>query len=234
MKIKSLTNPIFCAIDTANFKNAVTLAEQLKGVIGGIKLGKEFFTANGPQGVKNLREIGHKIFLDLKFHDIPNTVKGAVCAANELNCFMLTIHSSGGPEMVVAASKTKSKKHSALIIAVTVLTSLDNNDLELVGQDKVNEQVIRLGKLAIANGADGLVASAMEVPVLRKVLGSDCLFVVPGVRPLWVNPDDQKRVTTPSRAIELGADVLVIGRPITQAKNPRDAAIRISDEILTK
>ena len=234
MKIESLTNPIFCAIDTTNFKNAVNLAEQLKGVIGGIKLGKEFFTANGPQGVKSLSEIGHKIFLDLKFHDIPNTVKGAVCAANELNCFMLTIHSSGGPEMILAASQKKSKTQSALIIAVTVLTSLDNNDLKSVGQDKIKEQVIRLGKLAVENGADGLVASAKEVPPLRKELGSNCLFVVPGVRPLWANSDDQKRVTTPSQAIKSGADVLVIGRPITQAKNPRDAAIRISDEIVTK
>ena len=117
---------------------------------------------------------------------------------------------------------------------MTVLTSLDNNDLESVGQDKVDKQVIRLGKLAIENGADGVVASAMEVPALRKEVGSDCLFVVPGVRPPWENPDDQKRVTTPSRAIKLGADILVIGRPITQAENPREAAIRISDEIATK
>ena len=195
---------ILCAIDTPDLNEALALAEALSGAVGGVKLGKEFFTAQGPDGVRRIAQTGHKIFLDLKFHDIPNTVAGAVAAAAALDCFMLTIHASGGAAMIRAA----------------------------VGQaGPAAEQVLRLGRLAHAAGADGLVASPREVAALRAALGPSCLLVVPGVRPAWAGADDQVRVMTPADAVKAGADYLVIGRPITRAENPRDAAERIAAEI---
>jgi orotidine-5'-phosphate decarboxylase len=222
---------ILCAIDTPDLNAATALAETLSGTIGGVKLGKEFFAAQGPEGVRHITQTGLKIFLDLKFHDIPNTVAGAVAAASTLDCFMLTVHASGGSAMIRAAANTRGEG-GPKIIAVTVLTSLGDEDLSTVGQKgPATEQVMRLGKLARAAGADGLVASPHEVAALRTALGDDCLLVVPGVRPSWASTDDQVRIMTPAQAVNAGADYLVIGRPITRAENPRDAAIRIAEEI---
>jgi len=223
---------IFCAIDTTDLNQAVELAQALKGAVGGFKLGKEFFTANGPDGVARISELGQHIFLDLKFHDIPNTVAGAIKAAKSLNCYMLTIHASGGSAMVRAAVEAKGDEEAPRILAVTVLTSLTADDLVRMGQKPpIADQVLRLGQLARESGADGLVASPREVGALRTALGNDCLLVVPGIRPAWASTDDQKRIMTPADAVNAGADFLVIGRPITQSDNPRAAADRIADEI---
>jgi len=223
---------ILCAIDTTDMDAALRLAETLRGQVGGVKLGKEFFTAQGPAGVARIADTGHRIFLDLKFHDIPNTVAGAVRAAAALGCFMLTIHASGGAAMIKAAVEARGSTDAPKIIAVTVLTSLGAADLEAVGQrGPIPDQVLRLGRLAQANGADGIVASPHEVAALRGALGAHMDLVVPGVRPEWAGADDQKRIMTPSDAVRAGADFLVIGRPITRAADPAAAARRIADEI---
>ena len=223
---------IYCAIDTPDLKEAIKLARELKGSVGGIKLGKEFFTANGPTGVSEILELEHRVFLDLKFHDIPNTVAGAIKAAKGLKCHMLTIHASGGIEMIKSAVKARGKSKTPIILAVTVLTSLVSDDLARLGQNShVEEQVLKLGKLAYESGVDGLVASPKEVVSLRSTLGPDCMLVVPGIRPTWSSTDDQKRIMTPKNAIRSGADILVIGRPITRANDPKTAAKRISEEI---
>ena len=220
---------LLCAIDTPEMEAANRIATSLKGAVGGVKLGKEFFTANGPEGVRRVARAGLPVFLDLKFHDIPNTVAGAVRAAAKLGCFMMTIHASGGAAMIREAAKAadeagKSGKRP-LIVAVTVLTSLGENDLPTVGQQgPIEAQVLRLAKLAKDNGADGVVASPKEAQALRAALGPDFKLVVPGVRPKGIALGDQIRVTTPAEAIGAGADWLVIGRPITGAPDPRAAA----------
>jgi orotidine-5'-phosphate decarboxylase len=226
------SDKILCAIDTADMDAALSLAEALRDQVGGVKLGKEFFTAQGPAGVARIADTGHRIFLDLKFHDIPNTVAGAVRAATGLGCFMLTIHASGGAAMIAAAVEARGSAATPQIIAVTVLTSLAATDLESVGQaGPIPHQVLRLGRLAQASGADGIVASPHEVAALRGALGADTKLVVPGVRPDWAGADDQKRIMTPLDAIQAGADFLVIGRPITRAEDPAAAAQRIAGEI---
>ena len=232
MDISVSSRKILCAIDTTDMAAAISLAEALRDQVGGVKLGKEFFTAQGPAGIARIAETGHQIFLDLKFHDIPNTVAGAVRAAAGLGCFMLTIHASGGAAMIRAAVDARCGTATPRIIAVTVLTSLAAPDLEQVGQKgPIPDQVLRLGRLAQANGADGIVASPHEVAALREALGTDMDLIVPGVRPDWAGADDQKRIMTPSDAVRAGADFLVIGRPITQAADPAAAARRIADEI---
>jgi len=223
---------ILCAIDTTDMDAALRLADSLRDEVGGVKLGKEFFTAQGPAGVARIAETGHRIFLDLKFHDIPNTVAGAVRAAGGLGCFMLTVHASGGAAMIQAAAAARGAAATPKIIAVTVLTSLTEADLDEIGQKgPVAEQVLRLGRLARASGADGIVASPHEVAALRASLGPDAILVVPGVRPAWAGADDQKRIMTPAQAVQAGADFLVIGRPITRADDPAAAARRIAAEI---
>lgn len=222
---------IFCAIDTMDMNIALSLAESLKGCVGGFKLGKEFFTANGPAGVAEITALGMPVFLDLKFHDIPNTVAGAISAAEATGCKFATIHASGGPAMVKAAAEARNGKLPK-ILAVTVLTSLSAEDLAAVGQaGPVADQVLRLAKMARESGADGIVASPHEVARLRAELGPDCTLVVPGIRPAWAATGDQKRIMTPADAVAAGADYLVIGRPITQADDPAAAAARIAAEI---
>ncbi len=224
---------IFCAIDTTNLNFALSLGKSLKGLVGGLKIGKEFFTANGPTGVKQINALGMPVFLDLKFHDIPNTVAGAIKATQQIGCFMTTIHASGGGAMIRAAANAKQGK-MPMILAVTVLTSLGEHELESIGiHDSLEQQVINLAKLARVNGADGIVASSHEIPRLRAELGKECSLVVPGIRPSWAATNDQKRTMTPAQAVTAGADFLVIGRPITQAKVPAEAAIRIAEEIGT-
>jgi len=228
---------LYVALDTADFGRAESLSAALAGTVGGVKLGKEFFTAHGPEGARAAAG-GKRLFLDLKFHDIPNTVAGAVRAAVHLHPAMVNVHASGGAAMMAAAARAAREGGEdagvsrPLVLAVTVLTSLDDADLEAVGQrPPVRDQVRRLAALAAESGLDGVVCSPREIAVLRQDLGPDFALVVPGIRPAWAQRDDQKRVTTPAEAIQAGADVLVIGRPITGAADPAAAARAVAEEI---
>ncbi len=224
---------IFVALDTVDLDRALALGRSLEGLIGGVKLGKEFFTALGPDGVRAVGELGLPVFLDLKFHDIPATVAGAVRAAAALKPFMINVHASGGAAMMQAARDAAGGgPDRPLVVAVTVLTSLADEDLAATGVDgDAASQVLRLGQLAKQSGLDGVVCSAREAEALRAALGNDFKLVVPGIRPDWAAADDQKRITTPVDAVALGADYLVIGRPITAAQDPADAARRIAAEL---
>jgi orotidine-5'-phosphate decarboxylase len=226
-----MQNPIFAAIDTQEPGRAADLAASLTGVVGGVKLGLEFFSANGPGGVRKITETGVPLFLDLKFHDIPNTVAGAVRAAVSLQPAILNVHAGGGATMMKAAAKAAAESADALgvakpmLIAVTVLTSLDNSDLHAVGQlGPPTEQVVRLAKLTEDCGLDGVVCSPREIEAIRGTCGADFKLIVPGIRPEGSNAGDQKRTMTPSDAMSAGANYLVIGRPITTAENPAEAA----------
>jgi orotidine-5'-phosphate decarboxylase len=224
-------NPILCAIDTVDVDAAARIAEAIAGKVGGIKLGKEFFTANGPEAVRRVAG-DTPLFLDLKFHDIPNTVAGAVRAAvRAMAPTMLTIHASGGPAMLAAAAESASAAAAEfgvarpLILGVTVLTSLDDDDLHAVGvPGSTGEQAARLAALAQQNGLDGVICSPHEITALRAQCGAGFKLVVPGIRPAGSAAGDQKRIMTPAQAVELGADYLVIGRPISQAADPGAAA----------
>lgn len=224
---------IFVALDTTDAAAAETLARRLKGLVGGVKLGKEFFTANGPQGVARISSIGMPVFLDLKFHDIPNTVAGAVRAALALRPFMLNVHAAGGEAMMRAAAEAAADgRPKPLVVAVTVLTSLDERDLRATGiLSPPADQAVKLARLAWTAGLDGVVCSAQEIVSMRGALGRDFRLVVPGIRPEWAATGDQKRIVTPKEAIALGADYIVIGRPITGADDPVAAARRIVDDI---
>ena len=220
-------NPIFCAIDTPDLAQAKSLAQGVRSVVS-IKLGLEFFTAHGPQGV---RDVAGKapLFLDLKLHDIPNTVAGAVRAAAALKPLLLTIQCGGGKAMLQAAAEAAKQavpdRQRLKLLGVTVLTSLDDADLASVGQQgPVAEQVRRLALLARACGLDGVVCSPLEVAMLREAVGPDFLLVVPGIRLLGRAAGDQKRVMGPRETLAAGADFLVIGRPITGAPDPAAAA----------
>ncbi len=219
-------NPVFCAIDRPDLEGAVTLARSLVGEVGGLKLGLEFFTAQGPAGVRAVAESGLPLFLDLKLHDIPNTVAGAVRSAAGLGASFLTLHGCGGPAMLAAAAEAAARLPSPpQLLAITVLTSLDRDDLARVGvRSDPLEQALLLGTLALEQGIDGIVCSAHEIEPLRDALGPDALIAVPGLRPDGASAGDQKRVMTPAQALEAGADLLVIGRPITAAADPALAA----------
>lgn len=226
---------IFVAIDMVDVNKAVSLAARLKGRVGGFKIGKEFFTAQGPEGVRRITALGVAVFLDLKFHDIPNTVARAVHAALPLAPFMLNVHASGGAEMMRAAASEAAKfgPGRPMMLAVTVLTSLGEDDLSALGvEGGTKAQVRRLAALAKDSGMDGVVCSPREIEVLRADLGPDFKLVTPGIRPEWSAKDDQARVLTPVEALKAGADYLVIGRPITKAADPAEAARRIAHEIL--
>jgi orotidine-5'-phosphate decarboxylase len=225
-KVKMSGKPvIFCAIDTADLDHAVQLAKTIGPVTGGIKLGLEFFNTFGPEGVKKVATASDaKFFLDLKFHDIPNTVAKAVeTVSNTLKPAYLNVHATGGTEMMKAAKKACNP--ATKLLAVTVLTSLDNESLEDVGQGfSVMDQVQRLALLAKEAGLDGVVCSAHEIDALRRECGKDFILMVPGIRPAGSEANDQKRVMTPHDALKEGATHLVIGRPITGAKDPAAAA----------
>lgn len=233
--MKPPANPVFAALDTPDADKALTLARSVKDAVGGLKLGKEFFTANGPAGVQRISaETGLPVFLDLKFHDIPNTVAGAVRAALPMRPFMLNVHAGGGPAMMRAAGEAAAAAgaDAPLMLAVTVLTSLDGADLDAVGQGgDARAQAVRLANLAKDAGLGGVVCSAHEISALREACGADFKLVVPGVRPEWAAAGDQKRVTAPKDALAAGADYLVIGRPITGADDPGAAARRIAEDI---
>ena len=228
----------FVALDTTDADHAVALAESLKDHVGGMKVGKEFFTANGPAGVERISACGMPVFLDLKFHDIPNTVASAVRAAAPLKPFIVNVHASGGVEMMRAALDAAREGAAELgctaplVIAVTVLTSLNDEDLNDIGvSDGTLDQVLRLASLTQECGLDGVVCSAREAQALRAQVDPEFKLVVPGIRPKWASSDDQKRIVTPAGAVDFGADYLVIGRPITGADDPIDAADRIAAEI---
>ena len=243
-------NRVLVAIDTPDVERATALSRKLAGYVGGIKLGLEFFNANGPQGIRQVTRAApeetprgepatqQRLFLDLKFHDIPNTVAGAVRSVMPLGPAILNVHAGGGAAMMKAAVDSANFEAEQLgcvrpmMIAVTVLTSLDAADLDAVGQNPdPADQAVRLASLAQASGMDGVVCSSKEIKAIRAACGPDFKLIVPGIRPAGAALGDQKRVMTPAEALSEGADFLVIGRPITGAEDPVAAADAIAAEM---
>lgn len=213
---------IIVALDAKSQYDALTIAEQLDPALCRVKVGKELFTHEGPTVVKALHDKGFEVFLDLKFHDIPNTTAQAVCAAADLGVWMVNVHAAGGRKMMeTCVERLKAGNYQTQLIAVTVLTSMGREDLKDIGLDiEPFQQVQRLAKLTQESGLDGVVCSAQEAKMLRETLGQDFALVTPGIRPDGSNADDQKRIVTPKQAMLNGSTHLVIGRPITQAANP--------------
>lgn len=235
-------NRLYCAVDTDDLQRAKYLASQIKRAGACMKLGLQFFNAHGPQGVSEITQENPDlpVFLDLKYHDIPNTVAQAVRAAVPLGVQYLNVHASGGMEMMKAAKQAAAEEAGKLgitapkILAVTILTSLDQNNLEQVGYKySTQEQVIRLAQLTQDAGLDGIVCSPHEIKAVRSACGDDFALMVPGIRPASheSGSDDQKRVMTPSEAISAGATHIVVGRPITNADSPAEAAKAILEQI---
>jgi len=235
-----MRNPIIVALDVPTADQAIQLANALSGAVGALKIGSELFTSTGPSIVKELKATGAGVFLDLKFHDIPNTVAKSVAAATRMGVDMLTIHTCGGSEMMKAAEESAQKTalqagvEAPLVLGVTVLTSMDQQALSEtgVGSD-IGKQVERLATLAAQSGLRGLVCSPLEITALRQILPPEVKLVTPGVRAAGHALGDQKRVLGPKEAMEAGANWLVIGRPIYQAVNPRQAAEEILKMINT-
>jgi orotidine-5'-phosphate decarboxylase len=243
----SRSNPVYCAIDTVDLASAARLIRSVAGgaipAVGGIKLGLEFFLAHGAPGVRYafpapVRATGIGFFLDLKLHDIPNTVAGGIRAVVELEPTFITIHTAGGAAMMKTAAETAAAEAKRLgvarprLLGVTVLTSLDKSDLEATGiPAEPDRQVLRLAVLARSSGLDGVICSPLEIAALRKECGTDFTLMVPGIRPAGAATADQKRVMTPQEAVALGANHLVIGRPITEAADPALAAEAIARDL---
>jgi len=234
--MKSPSSPIsnrdrlIVALDFPNQVKALALVSVLSGAVSTYKIGLQLYTAEGPGIVRAVAATGATVFLDLKLHDIPNTVAKAVAAAGDLGVQMLTIHLSGGRAMLEAAVETKPP--GLALLGVTVLTSATEETLRETGVGSgLDAQVVRLGELGKKSGIDGLITSPHEVRVLRERLGPEMTLVTPGVRPTWAEANDQKRFTTPHEALESGADYLVIGRPVTAAPDPRAALERLLEEI---
>jgi orotidine-5'-phosphate decarboxylase len=233
-----MRNPIIVALDVPTAEAALKLVDQLAPVSGGFKIGSELFTSAGPDIVRRVRATGASVFLDLKFHDIPNTVAKAVASAARLDVQMLTIHTSGGLEMMRAAEASAQQAAKAdgraapLVLGVTVLTSSNGGTLAETGcEPDVVAQVERLARLAVKAGLRGLVCSPLEISELRKILSANVQLVTPGIRTGAEKADDQKRTLTPREAIADGANWLVIGRPIYAAENPRAAAEKILESL---
>ena len=231
-----MKNPIIAALDVPDAEQTIKLAKAIAPAVGTFKIGKELFVSAGPDIVKRVRDTGASVFLDLKFHDIPNTVAKAVASATRLDVQMLTVHTCGGSTMLERAleganeAAEQTGNEAPLILGVTVLTSMDESDLHEVSVNKAPEaQVIHLAQMATGAGLKGLVCSPKEIAPLREVLPPEVQLVTPGIRPVGSEAGDQKRVMSPAEAIEAGADWLVIGRPIYAADNPRKAA----EDILT-
>ena len=235
-------NQILVALDVSTTRDALALADTLRGTVGGYKVGSQLFTSEGPSMVRALVERGDRVFLDLKFHDIPNTVAGAVAAATDLGVWMVNVHAAGGPAMLAAAKQAAQEAAGRrgatppLVIAVTVLTSMDDATLREIGVNHTSiDQVERLARMTLAAGLDGVVASPQEVAAIRRACGPSFVVVTPGIRggTAASGPDDQRRTATPAGAIAAGSSFLVIGRPITGSADPRSAAQRMAEEIAT-
>ncbi len=224
---------LIVALDFDTPEKALALSADLDPALCRLKVGKELFTRGGPQLVETLQQRGFDIFLDLKFHDIPNTVEKAVRAAADLGVWMVNVHALGGPRML-AAAKAALADYSAppKLIAVTILTSMGLAELAAIGlSGRTQDNVLRLGKLAQQAGLDGVVCSAQEAALLKRELGAGFSLVTPGIRPAWAAKGDQTRIMTPADALAAGSDYLVVGRPITQAHDPLEALQRVSDEM---
>ena len=226
-------NPVYVALDTPDIEYALNLAARVAPHVGGLKLGMEFLAANGPAGIRQFEKFGLPIFADTKYHDIPNTVAGAVRATAALGVEIVNVHAAGGPAMLKAArDAARAVSPKTKVIAVTVLTSLSDEDLTMVGQmPPARDQVLRLAALTRECGLDGVVCSAHEIAPLRAALGDDFLLVVPGIRPAGSALGDQQRVMGPKDARDAGASILVIGRPITAAADPGEAARTIAESL---
>lgn len=228
-----MNSPIIVALDYASAEPALALAARLSPELCRLKVGKELFTRSGPQLVETLNRQGFQVFLDLKFHDIPNTVAGAVRAAAELGVWMVNVHAGGGRRMMEAAAKAlQSCSSRPLLVGVTVLTSLSDEDMRELGyRQSAQDRVASLAELAADSGLDGVVCSAMEAPELRRARGKDFCLVTPGIRLAGDPAGDQRRVVTPADALELGSDYLVIGRSVTAAADPLAALQRVHGEL---
>ena len=226
-------NPIIVAIDKNSETEAYELSKELRGHIGAIKLGLEYFDTFGPEGIIKIQNLDIPIFLDLKIHDIPQTVKKTIDTISFLKPAILNIHALGGKKMMEYALDAISKSSpETYLIAVTILTSLDNDDLRMMGIDISTKKIVsNLAKLAKEIGLSGVVCSSEEIKMVRESCGNNFKIIVPGIRPEGSNKNDQKRVMTPKEAIILGADHLVIGRPITESKDPKNTAIEIINSI---
>lgn len=226
------TPPLVVALDFPDRRPALELAQKLAGLVAYVKVGLELFVAEGPSVIRDLADLGHRVFADLKLHDIPNTVAGAVRSARDMGAALLTVHASGGAAMLRAAAET-AQVGPMRLLGVTVLTSLDQAALAETGVGgHLVDQVLRLAAQASSAGLDGVVASPREAAQLRAIHASPFLLVTPGVRPTWeVAAGDQARVATPRQAVLAGADLVVVGRPVTAATDPVAAARRIGDEL---
>ena len=226
-----MENKIIIPLDL-DYANAIKLAKELDPKICRLKIGSQLFTSSGPKIVKEFSNLGFDIFLDLKFHDIPNTVYEAVKSSADLGVWMVNVHASGGREMLDAAKKAlDGYKNPPLLIGVTLLTSLSEESLKDIGLTGLPEQVLRLASLAKEVGLNGVVCAPSDITSIKNKFGKEFLTVTPGIRPSKSNLNDQRRVATPSEAIKSGSDFIVIGRPITESKNPCSALERIYKEI---
>jgi orotidine-5'-phosphate decarboxylase len=226
----NVADKIIVALDVPTKEKALALVKQLRDQISFFKIGLQLYTAEGPEIVRTVLATGAKVWLDIKLHDIPNTVARAVESASHLGVHMLTIHLSGGSEMIRAAIAARA--NNMLLLGVTVLTSATEQTLREVGiSGTVEDQVLRLAKLGVEAGIDGVVASPHEIRKLRTEFGNKIKIAVQGIRPTWAEPGDQKRFMTPRQALEAGADYIGIGRPITAHRDPREAVAKILKEI---
>ena len=233
------TNPILIPLDVPTSEKAIEIAKNLASHVGGFKVGLELFTYGGKEVVQEIKQIGKELFLDLKFHDIPNTVAKAVANATRLNVDWMTIHCSGGPDMVKAAENAAQETAASLgikppvILGVTVLTSMNQEQLAATGvNDAIEDQVARLAEMTVSNGLRGLVCSPLELPRLKSILPDSIHLVTPGIRAKTDALGDQKRTLGPKEAMDAGASRLVIGRPITAAPDPAQAAQNIFESLL--
>ncbi|MFK4753872.1 orotidine-5'-phosphate decarboxylase [Oceanobacter antarcticus] len=229
----SVVSPIVVALDYSSVDAALAMAKLLDPARCRVKVGKELFTSAGPLVIEQLQQLGFEVFLDLKFHDIPNTCAKSVAAAADLGVWMVNVHASGGRRMMEAARNELDKRASRpFLIGVTVLTSMDSVDLVELGLSVTPEEhVVRLATLAQSSGLDGVVCSANELAVIRQHCGDDFKTVTPGIRPSWSDNQDQKRVMTPEQAVAAGVDYMVVGRPITQSEDPAASCQRILDSL---
>lgn len=231
---------IILALDVNSLEKALTLVKELKDHVGLFKVGMELYYSTGPDIVKRINDLGGKVFVDLKLHDIPNTASGASRVLTGLNCAMFNVHAAGGFEMMQKAKEESIAEAKALgieppvFLAVTVLTSIAQKQLEeemMVSGLSVQDLVVKWAKLAQKAGMDGVVCSPQEITLIKEACGADFKTVTPGIRPAWSEAGDQKRITTPRQALEMGTDYMVIGRPITKADSPKEAAIKIIEEL---